>query len=228
MKKKLLLLTLALLLVAGMAGAGTFAYFTDTETSTGNTFTAGTLDLKIKDGGSNWNDGIVAEWSMSNMIPGVTTAYGSIDLKEVGSLTADHLKITCSYTVDDTPDVESDSNWATTGDDFAKYVEITELIYKNSTWQIVYNGSNWYVAGSPPYPSGYQEGDWEVSNSDGVPGISLADLAADPLDNLPPPDGLLETQFDLTLKFRSDAGNDLQGDTLNVTMIFTLNQDASQ
>jgi len=33
--------------VAAMAGAGTSAYFTDTETSTGNVFTAGTLDLVV-------------------------------------------------------------------------------------------------------------------------------------------------------------------------------------
>ena len=35
-------------MVAAMAGAGTFAYFTDTETSKGNTFTAGTLDLWVE------------------------------------------------------------------------------------------------------------------------------------------------------------------------------------
>ena len=37
--------------VAMAAGAGTIAYFSDTETSTGNTFTAGTLDLKV-----DWNE----------------------------------------------------------------------------------------------------------------------------------------------------------------------------
>jgi predicted ribosomally synthesized peptide with SipW-like signal peptide len=42
--------------VAAMAGAGTFAYFTDTETSVDNTFTAGTLDLQIWDGVGNWVD----------------------------------------------------------------------------------------------------------------------------------------------------------------------------
>jgi predicted ribosomally synthesized peptide with SipW-like signal peptide len=41
-------LVLALLVVAAMAGAGTWAYFRDTETSTGNTFAAGTLDLKLR------------------------------------------------------------------------------------------------------------------------------------------------------------------------------------
>ena len=229
MNKRVLSSVLVIAVVAVMVGGATLAYFTDTETSSGNTFTAGTLDLKVKDGGQNWGDGITtAEWSMSNMVPGVTTAYGSVDLKEVGSLTADHLKITTSYTVTDTPNVESDTNWSTTGNDFAKYVEITSLTYKNDSWHIIYDGTSWSITGTPIYSPGYQVGDWEVASSDGVPGISLADLAADPLDNLPPPDGLLETRFDMTLKFRSDAGNDLQGDTLNVTLTFILNQDASQ
>ncbi len=39
--KKVLILSLALILLLGMASYGTFAYFSDTETSAGNTFTAG-------------------------------------------------------------------------------------------------------------------------------------------------------------------------------------------
>jgi predicted ribosomally synthesized peptide with SipW-like signal peptide len=35
-------------LVATIAGAGIYAYFSDTESSTGNTFTAGTMDLKVR------------------------------------------------------------------------------------------------------------------------------------------------------------------------------------
>jgi len=45
--KKILISLMTLVVVAGMIGGGAFAYFSDTETSTGNTFTAGTLDLKI-------------------------------------------------------------------------------------------------------------------------------------------------------------------------------------
>lgn len=43
--KKILGLTIAALLVLGLVGGGTWAYFSDPETSTGNTFTAGTLNL---------------------------------------------------------------------------------------------------------------------------------------------------------------------------------------
>jgi len=36
---------MSLVVVLGLVGGGAFAYFSDTETSTGNTFSAGTLDL---------------------------------------------------------------------------------------------------------------------------------------------------------------------------------------
>ncbi len=47
---KLLTSLLMIGVIAGMAGAGTWAYFSDTETSTGNTFTAGTIDLEFNTG----------------------------------------------------------------------------------------------------------------------------------------------------------------------------------
>jgi len=43
--KKILASLMMVALVCVLIGAGTFAYFNDTETSTGNTFTAGTLNL---------------------------------------------------------------------------------------------------------------------------------------------------------------------------------------
>lgn len=45
--KKILGLTVAALLVMALVGGGTWAYFSDVETATGNQFYAGTLDLKV-------------------------------------------------------------------------------------------------------------------------------------------------------------------------------------
>lgn len=79
MKKRLLLaLVLVIALVCGAFGA--LAYFSDTETSTGNSFTAGTLDLNID--GANTN---VAKFNISNMKPG-DQPTGTYTLKNVGSL----------------------------------------------------------------------------------------------------------------------------------------------
>ena len=50
--KKILLAMLTTCLAIGMLGAGAMAYFQDTEASTGNVFTAGTLDLRLSD----WNE----------------------------------------------------------------------------------------------------------------------------------------------------------------------------
>jgi len=46
--KALLMSLVAVALVGGLAGGGLFAYFSDTETSTGNTFTAGTIDITLE------------------------------------------------------------------------------------------------------------------------------------------------------------------------------------
>jgi predicted ribosomally synthesized peptide with SipW-like signal peptide len=50
--KKILGLTISAILIIGLVAVGTFAYFSDTETSTGNTITAGTLNLTAGVAGS--------------------------------------------------------------------------------------------------------------------------------------------------------------------------------
>lgn len=45
--KKIVGLTLAIVLIIGMVAGGTWAYFTDTEEIINNTFTAGTIDLSL-------------------------------------------------------------------------------------------------------------------------------------------------------------------------------------
>jgi hypothetical protein len=56
--------------------------------------------------------------------------------------------------------------------------------------------------------------------------ITLYDLKMDPLINLPSPDTQTNkiTQFEMRIKFDENAGNDFQGDTFNLTIIFTLKQ----
>lgn len=46
MNTKILMALIMIGIVSVVAGAGTLAYFSDTETSTGNTFTAGTFDIE--------------------------------------------------------------------------------------------------------------------------------------------------------------------------------------
>ena len=47
MNKKIILSLSVIGVVAAIAVGGTIAYFSDTETSVGNTFTAGTIDISL-------------------------------------------------------------------------------------------------------------------------------------------------------------------------------------
>lgn len=81
--KKILGLTVAALLVMGLVGGGTWAYFSDTEQSTGNTLSAGTLDLNV-----NGGDSAVTTLSVSTAYPG-DSGSGNTTLYNNGSLDAE-------------------------------------------------------------------------------------------------------------------------------------------
>ena len=210
----------------GLALTGTFAYFSDTETSSGNTFTAGTFDLKMRVDTLWGDDGVAyASWSGTNMAPGQNLGSATIRLKEFGTILADHLEISCDYTVSEVWQESDTENTSLVPDNFAKYLEITLLRYENAGWYIN------CLTGERRHPVTHalidSSEDWRVSDTDGVGGVSLYDLKTDPLDNLPPP-GYASSEFSMGLRFHPDAGNNLQGDILDLTVIFTLNQHSSQ
>jgi predicted ribosomally synthesized peptide with SipW-like signal peptide len=201
---------LTIFIATALVSAGTFAYFSDTETSTGNTFTAGTMDLKLKNGDEDWEDGVKATWTLSNMKPG-DTRYGYLDLKNVGTISADHLEITCDYTITETPNVESDTNWSNTPDDLAKQMNISKMQYLDSVDINLLD---------------------MLSDSDGDGHKTLYDLKHVGIDDIKPPPGIGDAnkkQVSMTLEFLDHPkNNDFQGDTLTVTFTFTLNQHSSQ
>ncbi|MDI6631481.1 MAG: TasA family protein [Thermoanaerobacteraceae bacterium] len=113
--RKILIALLGVLLVAALAGAGTFAYFSDTETSTGNTFAAGTIDLTL-------NQSAPAPINLTNMKPGDDVS-ATITVQNVGSL-AGKLYADASYTEqDNTNTTEFTTNM--TADQTAKMLLIT-------------------------------------------------------------------------------------------------------
>jgi spore coat-associated protein N len=86
--KRILISFMTMALVGALVGGGVYAYFSDTETSAGNTFTAGTLDLTV-DGANPWAS---TKITVANMKPG---SSGAVDCTLVnagnlaGSLTVD-------------------------------------------------------------------------------------------------------------------------------------------
>lgn len=78
--KKAILSILLIGTIATMAGAGTWAAFTDTGTSTANTFTAGTLDLKFGTADS------MTGFTVGPVAPGAQGTVGSIVVNNAGNI----------------------------------------------------------------------------------------------------------------------------------------------
>jgi spore coat-associated protein N len=78
--RKIIILSVAVLVIIGLVSAGTYAYFSDTESSTNNVLTAGTLDLNI-----NGGNVAVTTFTASGVAPG-DSGSGSSTLTNVGTI----------------------------------------------------------------------------------------------------------------------------------------------
>lgn len=224
---------------AGIIG-GTYAYFFDTESSEGNTFAAQILDMKIRDNNEPFQDGVTATWTAGDVKPGNQYNFlvPFIELKKAtGSLDANHTEITDDYSVtEESPCIESDTDCSTYSapDKMAKQMIITRCVYQQDSGCIdCLAGRRYddYDTDNGTCTGNVLEGprnDWKIQDMDGDGKQSFYDLRYGPLDNLPPVLTLPVSRFEMGVKFSEDAGNDFQGDTFNLTMIFTLEQDASQ
>jgi len=135
--KRIIGLTIALLLLIGMAGIGIWAYFSDVEPSGGNVLAAGTLDLKTND-----VDGVSQTLLASNLKAGDTIGPETIILKNSGSVAGSALDIAFTY-------IESDavSNPVNiSADNTAAKIEVTTLKYDGSSLltSVTDNNTNGY------------------------------------------------------------------------------------
>lgn len=78
--KKILVSFMTIALVSALIGGGIYAYFSDVETSTGNTFTAGTLDLNLDGGNTN-----VVKFTVDDVKPGASGG-GTWEVANVGNM----------------------------------------------------------------------------------------------------------------------------------------------
>lgn len=238
--KKILVSLSIIGVVAGIAIGGTIAYFSDTETSAGNTFSAGTLDLKIRDQNEGYGHGVVGTWTASDIKPGDEYEFSVpfAGLFNEGTIKGNHLEITDDFVViEEDPCLEPDTDCYTDEhpEEMAKEIIITKSVYRGTE-----NGSSFCInaLNGKRYASFHASGrycsgtilaistDWQIEDIDGDGKITFYDLKTDKLDNLPAPNE--ETWYIMDVKFSDSAGNDFQGDTFDLTMIFILNQDASQ
>ncbi|MFC1943117.1 TasA family protein [Chloroflexota bacterium] len=122
--KRILGLTIAFLLLIGMTGIGTWAYFTDVESSTGNVLAAGTLDLKTDD-----VDGVTQTLFATNMQPGDNVTSENITLKNIGSGAGVTLDLAFSYIENDSSPNPADMSANAT----AAVIELTTLNYDGAS-----------------------------------------------------------------------------------------------
>ncbi len=129
--------------MVGVVSGATAAYFSDTETSTGNTFAAGNLDLTVDDNnGTN-----TVKFTVSNMRPG-SQNIGVYSLKNVGTVNGyiDLENITITSHENDClePEVEaSDASCGNPGDGNGELQNLVSL--KDLFWDADCDG--WYDAG---------------------------------------------------------------------------------
>lgn len=198
-------------------GAGTVAFFQDTETSSGNTIKVGTLDLAVRDGEDTGPD-VSGVYSISNAKPTDSVA-ARIQLSNQGTLEADHVELAFSVKRD-----EADGNGHDEGDTYdgaagmAEQFEVTHLSY-------------------PKDGSFVSKDDVADINGNGIP--DLADLAAQGLDDLDAPDtgGAWSETFGMEFEWRDSSALDVsfdrpnnayQGDELEITVTMYLHQESSQ
>lgn len=193
--KKLLFGVIAIVVCVGLIGSA-FAQFTDIETSTDNTFTAGTLNLLIDDnptGTANW----VSNPDFSSAISGLAS---NLKPGDSNSLT---IGIKNDGTISGTPsikfsDIVNDDNGLTEPEQSEGDTVVEGELGANINVMVSYNG------GSLLY-NGPLNGFTTAVNGEPLPGGSTA-------------------AWNITLNIPVTAGNVIQSDTVGFKVVFGIDQ----
>ena len=185
-------------IAAAVAVGGTVAYFSDTETSTGNTFTAGTLDLGLGNSSGTATTGSVTQtWKTGTAWAPGNTEDKTLYVKNSGTINATKIKVAFTETLTNgTP---------TTVDD----PKATALDEKTIATTVKWNG----VVVSALQGKSIKE----LSTSYGV--STPYDLGA--VQGL---DANTEKGLQILWTFDTTADNGCQGDAVDATITVTLEQ----
>ena len=202
MKRILGLGFLSIMLLATVGG-GTWAWFSDTETSANNSLTAGTLDLNI-DGGNI----AVTTFTSNNTAPG-DSGSGTNELENIGSLDGE-LDVYVGYI-----NTASGSGGTEFEDGVSNLKGVAEMalyidVDQSGTWSsgdigLKYDGTTYSHPTALDYATivSYEQVTWDAVET-------LATSAAD--------------DFTILWQIPTSAGNEIQGDSLNFDVTFTLEQ----
>lgn len=198
MNTKIALSGLSILASLALMGGATFAFFSDSGTSSGNVFSTGTLDLKLTDNNETAQDTVTASFGSGSLVPGSCTGNQTLELKNTGTVAANHAEVRVANSVTDagsnaSPDIDA-------------FLRISVLTYDGGdvTSQIPDTNGNLFK----------DLADWAATPA-ALDNLSLTNLNTNhPL--------VMDVCLDST------AGNTLQGDSNDATFTIDLNQDSSQ
>lgn len=187
-----------ILIVSIFAGAGTFAYFSDTEMSTENALIAGTLDVTMSTG--TWT------FPFYDMKPGDSTGQLQIDLMTVGSITPNHIEID----IDTHSFVDSDveSGGTNTADEFKKQIRVDQLEYINSGTVNLLNSVDDGADGNPLFISLYDVEAYGVFDGNDISGMTLEGY------------GVFRVTLSLPIDLPDADDNKYQGDSIQIDFEF--------
>lgn len=203
--KKIIGLSVAALLIMGIIGGATFAYFSDTESSVDNILTAGVLDLNI-DGGNV----AVTTLSVSAAEPGASGSASST-LSNVGSM-AGELDIATSA-VTNTGAVSGTSEYADDSGDLGGVAQIAMYLDIDQSGGVTAGDIGLQSDGTTYDPTGglnYDVVDNYASENWNEVITSMVASASDDIIIL--------------WQVPTGAGNSIQGDSVEFDITFTLEQ----
>jgi predicted ribosomally synthesized peptide with SipW-like signal peptide len=201
--KKIIGLSIAVVLIIVTVGGSTWAYFSDFESSTNNSMVVGTLDLKI-DGG----DTAVNTFTVADVEPGDSGSGASI-LANSGSLSGE-LDVTFSTVtnIGGTGGGEYEDGIGHLGGvaQMAVYIDVDQ----SGSWSsgdigLKSDSSNYYYPTALAYDI--------INNYDSDYFNAVETMAASAADN-----------FRVEWSVPSGAGNNIQGDSVSFGVTFTLEQ----
>jgi len=217
MLRRVVGLSLAVLILATVMVGGTWAYLRDSETSSSNPVSAGTLNLTTDDANGVSETLYTLTFKPGQNIPKEDAA--SITLKNTGSLAGSHMRIKFNYTNSD----DSSNLTAKSADDTAKNLEISliELACPDRYDLMTYDST--HVPNVPSSGLDLNSNTW-VDLNDLYVATNTYDYLSD-LDGLAAGDsGTFAIQLKVADYNSSTFNTDYQNDGVAITITFTLYQ----
>ena len=228
--RRILISLMTIALVGALIGGGVYAYFSDVETSTGNVFTAGTLNLNLTDASDDGTESETATWVFSDIAPGDTGGGGAgagLTVSNTGSLNGyldlSSITVANAENYDATTDEaeaadDADTSDATGGGELGANLLVQIWLDDDNDGVVDVDGSNNLLEESI-YPAAAIG-----APNPGVTGVLDSILAAYDLDE--PLAAGASTYIALLYDLPSTTNNAVQGDSATLSFTVELDQTA--